>query len=660
MPRGFRALAAAGALVALAPGAGALDLAGDRAELHGWAELQLRAIARDFDASDDWDLTQWANVLDLELEADLAPGGWGPFDAASFFARVEVRYDCVWTRGCGIFQSANAYGDEIRRVPRRLIDARRPPYLLSSGRLPVSERPYWYELRDGSRKPLLFWQTPLAQPFFFDPGTFGNDGLPVSGDEPSLFLFSDLLSGQCIEWAARHRKEGSRNGFGPGQTLLLDPSCDVQPIAAIADRRNPLRQDDWHSTGIRLLSRPLPFRPGPELDFDTRAGRASARGVYTPNARLRDLLEDGELRALPLEIGESDLEWNHGAWQQDQRELRELYVDLEAFDSRLWLRAGYQLVVWGKTDLFRQQDQVNPADLALASLPTLEEARIPLWALRAVWSFYDVGPLRDVRLEGVLLVDSYQADDVGTCGEPYTVLAACAFSVDSVAHGYTGAGLAGMVEPPAPWEDVSGLEGGLRLEWRWDSASFALSDFYGYRDAPWVDTVFRYARNVDPETGRPRRAVSAARCDEADGPGCLDPDDALTDHHANQQLFALICASTLALVPAPDRSGCLPTAFGDPRRTDQPGILSPRVVVALDAILSGDFGNSGLIFPGLAGFPTDGSAQLAISRMTYNGQAKVTVDLNRDPDDGGPDYTNQSPGNPLLRASDFSSTVAFF
>jgi hypothetical protein len=46
--------------------------------------------------------------------------------------------------------------------------------------------------------------------------------------------------------------------------------------------------------------------------------------------------------------------------------------------------------------------------------------------------------------------------------------------------------------------------------------------------------------------------------------------------------------------------------------------------------------------------------------MTYNGQAKVTVDLNRDPDDGGPDYTNQSPGNPLLRASDFSSTVAFF
>ena len=39
-----------------------------RLELHGFAEVQLRAIARDFDRSDGVDLTQWYNVLNHELE----------------------------------------------------------------------------------------------------------------------------------------------------------------------------------------------------------------------------------------------------------------------------------------------------------------------------------------------------------------------------------------------------------------------------------------------------------------------------------------------------------------------------------------------------------------------------------------------------------------
>ena len=72
---------------------------------------------------------------------------------------------------------------------------------------------------------------------------------------------------------------------------------------------------------------------------------------------------------------------------------------MEFFDSRLWVRAGRQNIVWGKTELFRTTDQFNPVDLALASLPSLEESRIALWSVRGVWSFYDIGPLEDVRLE---------------------------------------------------------------------------------------------------------------------------------------------------------------------------------------------------------------------------------------------------------------------
>ena len=94
---------------------------------------------------------------------------------------------------------------------------------------------------------------------------------------------------------------------------------------------------------------------------------------------------------------ESERAWNRGASQQDTKELKEAYVDIEVLDSRLWMRFGLQNIVWGKTELFRTTDQFNPTDLALASLPSLEEARIALWSARFVYSLYDVGAFEDAR-----------------------------------------------------------------------------------------------------------------------------------------------------------------------------------------------------------------------------------------------------------------------
>ena len=54
----------------------------------------------------------------------------------------------------------------------------------------------------------------------------------------------------------------------------------------------------------------------------------------------------------------------------------EAYVDIEAFEGRLWLRIGKQTIVWGKTELFRTTDQFNPQDLALASLPGAGALRV--------------------------------------------------------------------------------------------------------------------------------------------------------------------------------------------------------------------------------------------------------------------------------------------
>jgi hypothetical protein len=661
---------AAAALAAWAAGAPAqaVDLLERRVQIHGFYEAQIRSIARDFDLSDDWDLTQWWNVLSLEIEVAVAPDGIGPLDTVNVFSRVEVRYDCVWTRACAIFPSANAYGEHIGKLPKRLSDARRSGY---QGTLFAGDRRHYYDVPftdvnttpdrarlrpSGEREPLAFYQTPIGSPFFGS-SSYGLDGIPQTADDPPFLFFERMLRPHCDAWSLRQRPKGDENGAGAADVLLLDPACNYDTIGAAADKPNPFRAGDVNPVTGQPGSLALPYRPAPRLDFDSNAPlRAGARGIYYPNRRLQELLDDGDLEPFDTKLRRSELAWNRGQSQQEQKELKELYVDLELFDSRLWVRAGYQTIVWGKTELFRNQDQFNPQDVALGSLTSLEESRISLWAVRGVWSFYDVGPLNDVRVELAVNFDQFEPTDLGTCGEPYTVLAACALSVGQVAHGYFGLGLAGQVRPPDPWNDVGGVEAGARLEFRWDRFSFAITDFYGFQDFPYVDTAFSHSRNVDPRSGRPRHTMTAGRCADGDESACLDADRALVEHSVNQQLFAIVCANTVGIVPSLDPSACFANIFNS--QVTVPGAFpSPRVVVALGAVAQGDFGPNGTILPALAEFPADGSIQAAIARRHYQGAGKVTVGLNRDANDGPIDYPT---GHPLLEADDFGTSVDLF
>jgi hypothetical protein len=271
-----------------------------------------------------------------------------------------------------------------------------------------------------------------------------------------------------------------------------------------------------------------------------------------------------------------------------------------------------------------------------------------------------------VRLELAMNFDQYQPIDPGVCGEPYAPLIVCSLNVGLMAHGYLGLGLAGADFPEDPWNDTEGIEVGARLEFRWDRFSFAITDFYGFQDTPYVDTLFLYSRNVDPVSGRPRHTMTEGRCRSKDDSACLDPGDALTQHSANQQLFAAICFNTLAVAPTLDPTACLANIFGSSARTganpDVPATgPEPRVVVALNAVGQGDIGPTGQVLTGLAEFPVDGSVEDAIQAHSYNGMLrKATVNLNADPNDGGPDYTNQSPNNTLLDESDFGITVDLF
>ena len=117
-----RVLGVAAALLLVATSASAFEALNGRVQAHGFFESQMRALSADY--SEDWDVAQWYQVFNLELELDILPDGMGPIDLLSGFIRAEVRYDCVYSRGCGMFRSMNAYGDRSKSLPRRLSNAR--------------------------------------------------------------------------------------------------------------------------------------------------------------------------------------------------------------------------------------------------------------------------------------------------------------------------------------------------------------------------------------------------------------------------------------------------------------------------------------------------------------------------------------------------------
>ena len=243
-----------------------------------------------------------------------------------------------------------------------------------------------------------------------------------------------------------------------------------------------------------------PFRPAPDR-ASTALGNAAlldAQGLYLPSVGLRRTLRSGDLDPLLFNFSETERAWNRGASQQRTKELKEAYVDLETFDHRLWMRLGLQNIVWGKTELFRTTDQFNPQDLALSSLPSLEESRIALWSARAVYSLYDVGPLQDVRLELAVNLDSSSRPTSARAASPTRPTPCARSPTRSRRTPISASGSPASTGPRARGRTPRDLEIGGRIEWRWDRFSFAITDFWGHSDLPYADAIFFYDRSVDP------------------------------------------------------------------------------------------------------------------------------------------------------------------
>jgi hypothetical protein len=236
-----------------------------------------------------------------------------------------------------------------------------------------------------------------------------------------------------------------------------------------------------------------------------------------------------------------------------------------------------------------------------------------------------VGPLEDVRLELAFNYDDIEPTDLGRCGEPYSPLLACDITFGMMAHGLTGVAIAGYDRPEDPWDSVSGIEVGARLEWRVGRFSMALIDFYGYDDSFYLDQNFRYSRNVDPVTGRPRHTMALGSCTTGAEPSCLlgvpqgtafDPNDpmqppgtplpannAIEFHSVNQQFFAMICATSIGFSSL-DRSSCAQSVFNSLAVNDPTSPTRVTIATAVSNLIAGDA--SGLVFPGLLGVAIPG------------------------------------------------------
>ena len=607
---------AASALCALAltgapTDAKAVSALDGRLEAHGFFEEQIRGISSNFD--ENLDLTQWYTILNLELEANLLPDGFGPVSGLSAFVRLEARYDCVWTRACGLFPSADAFGDRAHKLPPRLgaaevadnagvIDTGRQTLRLGPGR------------RVGSLATVEGFNTLF--------GIRGGDGLVGTSDDPALYTFERYSDYRF----AMRKVEGGQNGLGTQTLGPWLPGNKIIANQALADRANPFRGTGTDPGCAQSLVNPavgdcnptipifgngaaspptaygntgsasLPFRPAPLLGNLGPSNRLMAQGIYYPSPGLQQWLRNDRHSTFDQNFSQTELAWNHGASQQDERELKEAYLDAELLDGQLWLRIGKQTVVWGKTELFATTDQFNPQDLALASLPSLEESRIALWAVRAVWSLYDVGPLSDVRLEGALNLDDFEPSDLGRCGEPYAANPVCDKTFGLFAHGATGLGVAGETRPEYPWKSTKGLQGGARLEFRWDRFSFAIVDIYGYETIPYANRIYSYSRNVDPIYGRPRQAEARGECRTGTEPACLTASEALASQSVNQQTFAMICSSSVGFSQL-DPTACAQSVFNSQNTASGFPIAS-----LLSALFGGNALINFLVIPQLSPF----------------------------------------------------------
>lgn len=94
----------------------------------------------------------------------------------------------------------------------------------------------------------------------------------------------------------------------------------------------------------------------------------------------------------------------------------------------LFLKVGKQQVVWGRTDLFRVLDVLNPVDYSRNNIyDELSDIRIPMWMVQAEYRMGASDSMQDRNIQLVWNFDKFRASNLGQCGTPNVMLDAGCF-----------------------------------------------------------------------------------------------------------------------------------------------------------------------------------------------------------------------------------------
>lgn len=183
---------------------------------------------------------------------------------------------------------------------------------------------------------------------------------------------------------------------------------------------------------------PLPGVPGGTLFGSNNQNlglRFAAGDIY-------DYSDGGTILATPVrpcdvdsrgcfDDGYMDLTANQQKWAEfnDRWDwLREFYLDATIpFDSgnELAIRFGRQQVVWGRTDLFRVLDIVNPIDFSRNNLyDEFEDSRIPMGILTAEYRAGATNTFEDINFQLLWKFEKPRPHNLGQGGQPYAILGA--------------------------------------------------------------------------------------------------------------------------------------------------------------------------------------------------------------------------------------------
>ena len=407
---------------------------------------------------------------------DLAPNGFGPFDLLSAFARV-----------------AGPLRLHLQRLRRRadLALLRRPREPRAAQ---LRHGPHQRLQRDAARAGRgaeSHPEGPRARRLLRDPAA-STRSRELGADERRGAPSRRSTTRSSRSRTSTRRSATARFPMGPWQ-----PDTKIDPIGSA--RR-----------GRRTRRSPLPLRPQvPDATAtagSTRTASSSRRRRYANAVR--------RLRGLRAELLAERPAPGTTAQSQDERELKEAYLDLEMFDGRLWMRAGKQNIVWGKTELFRTTDQFNPQTSALSSLPSLEESRIALWSVRG-----DLVVLRRRARSRTCASRSRRTST--TSSRSTSAAAASPTRSGSCAARPSGSGRTASSgigprrrELPARSRGsrLEGLEFGARVEWRWDRFSLPALRLLRLRRRARSSTPSTSTRATSTRHRAAARRRTASRC----------------------------------------------------------------------------------------------------------------------------------------------------